>query len=86
MYRQVFIPSENNSAIPFFNIPQEWYGNEVEIIVFPVKNVEKTKIESQEEKLSKLCGAWVSEKSAEEIIADIYNSRSSGNTRIIEEL
>jgi len=85
MYRQVFIPTRENSVIPFFNIPQEWYGNEVEIIVSPIKNAEKIKIESQEEKLSKLCGAWISEKSAEEIIDDIYNSRSSGRTRILEE-
>jgi len=86
MFRQIFIPTKDNSTIPFFNIPHEWYENEVEIIVFPVKYIEKTKIESKEDKLSKLCGAWVSEKSAEDIIADIYNSRSSGNTRIIEEL
>jgi alpha/beta superfamily hydrolase len=33
MYRQVFIPTEQNSHIA---IPREWYGQEVEIIVFPI--------------------------------------------------
>ena len=32
MYRQVFIPNEQNLLIP---IPQSWYGREVEVIAFP---------------------------------------------------
>ena len=86
MFRQVFIPTEDNSGLPPMNIPREWYGQEVEIIVFPIKYEEKKNMESKEERLIKLCGAWKSEKSAEEIIADIYSSRTSGKTRILEEL
>ena len=71
MYRRVFIPTENNNMIPQIAIPQEWYGNEVEMIVFPIKYEEKNTMGSTENKLSNLCGAWISEKSAEEIIADI---------------
>jgi len=33
MYRQVFIPSEQNNVI---TIPRKWYGKEIEVIVFPV--------------------------------------------------
>ena len=83
MFRQVFIPTENNSRIPLVNIPREWYGQEIEILVFPVK-YEKQRIETKEDRLLKLCGAWKSEKSAEEIIATIYNSRTSEKTRVLE--
>jgi hypothetical protein len=34
MYRQVFIPNEQNLLIP---IPQSWYGREVEVIAFPTE-------------------------------------------------
>jgi len=86
MFRQVFIPTEDNNRIPLVNIPNEWYGKEIEILVFPVKYEEKKNIETKEERLLKLCGAWKSEKSAEEIIANIYNSRTSEKTRILEKL
>jgi hypothetical protein len=33
MYRQIFIPTEQNSYVA---IPREWYGQEVEIIAFPI--------------------------------------------------
>ena len=85
MFRQVFIPTADNSVLPSVDIPREWYGQEVEIIVFPIKCERKTHTESKEDRLLKLCGAWKSEKSAEEIIATIYNSRTSGKTRILEE-
>jgi len=86
MFRQVFIPTENNNRIPLVSIPHEWYGQEIEILVFPVKHEEKKNVETKEERLLKLCGAWKSEKSAEEIIANIYNSRTSEKTRILEKL
>ena len=86
MFRQVFTPTEKNNAIPYVTIPREWYGQEVEIIVFPINYEEKNNMESKDNRLSKFCGAWKSEKSAEEIIADIYKSRNSGKTRVIEEL
>jgi hypothetical protein len=35
MHRQIFIPSEQNSAIPFV-VPREWYGKLIEFIAFPV--------------------------------------------------
>ena len=86
MFRQVFIPTEDNNSLPTMNIPREWYGQEIEIIVFPIKYEEETNIENKEDKLIRLCGAWKSEKSAEEIIANIYSSRTSGKTRILEGL
>jgi len=86
MFRQVFIPSENNNVLPLVSIPREWYGQEVEMIVFPIKYESQTSTKSKEDQLLKLCGAWKSEKSAEEIIANIYNSRTSGQTRILNRL
>ena len=38
MYRKIFIPSEQNSNIPFV-IPNEWYGQKVEVLVFPIGDV-----------------------------------------------
>jgi hypothetical protein len=38
MYRQTFIPSEENNLIPFV-VPQEWYGMTVEFMAFPVSEV-----------------------------------------------
>jgi len=35
MYRTVFTPTETDNRIPF-NIPREWYGRNIEVIVFPV--------------------------------------------------
>jgi len=40
MYRQIFIPNEQNNNIPFV-IPREWYGQPVEIIAFPVCNADE---------------------------------------------
>jgi hypothetical protein len=37
MHRQVFVPTESSSFLPFL-IPSEWYGKEVEFIVFPLEN------------------------------------------------
>ena len=38
MYRQIFIPNEQNHLIP---IPSDWYGREVEVIAFLTKNTVK---------------------------------------------
>ena len=35
MYRTVFTPTETDNVIPF-NIPREWYGRNIEMIVFPL--------------------------------------------------
>ena len=86
MFRQVFIPTESNNVLPPVNIPREWYGQEVEMIVFPIKYERKANTESKEDRLLKLCGAWQSEKSAEDIIDIIYSSRTSGETRVLEKL
>ena len=35
MYRTVFTPTETDNMIPF-NIPRNWYGRKIEVIVFPL--------------------------------------------------
>jgi hypothetical protein len=37
MYRTIFTPSKLNNNIPFA-IPSEWYGQLVEVIVFPIND------------------------------------------------
>ena len=38
MYRQILVPNEQNNSI---SIPRKWYGTEVEVLVFPVKEKPK---------------------------------------------
>ena len=35
MFRTVFTPTEMDNMIPF-RIPREWYGRNIELIVFPI--------------------------------------------------
>jgi hypothetical protein len=35
MYRTVFTPTETDNMIPF-SIPREWYGRNIEFLVFPL--------------------------------------------------
>ena len=35
MYRTIFIPTETDHTIPF-SVPREWYGRNIELIVFPL--------------------------------------------------
>ena len=34
MYRTIFTPTETDNMIPL-DIPREWYGRDIEVIVFP---------------------------------------------------
>ena len=36
MYRTVFTPTETDNIIPI-SIPREWYGRNIEVIVFPIE-------------------------------------------------
>jgi len=74
MYRQIFIPNEKDNYIPF-TIPNEWYGQLVEVIVFPIytQNVLKEKTDDD---FFNLCGAWESNQSAEDMISEIKSARS----------
>lgn len=74
MYRQILTPTESNHIIPV-TIPREWYGKEVEIIAFPIETNKKSKKLINEDDFMKICGAWESDKSAEEMAADLRASR-----------
>ena len=39
MYRKIFTPSEQNHNIPL-TIPSTWYGQPIEVIVFPVYDID----------------------------------------------
>jgi hypothetical protein len=73
MYRQVFTPNEQNSTIPF-TVPREWYGQLIEVIAFPISTfVHQQK--SDDDDFYSLCGAWESDQSAEEMVAEIKSAR-----------
>jgi hypothetical protein len=66
MFRQVFIPNEQNNHVPF-TIPREWYGQLVEVIAFPVSpSSNKAKQQTGDDDFYKRYGAWESDQSAEE--------------------
>ena len=48
MYRTVFTPTETDNMIPF-NIPREWYGRNIEVIVFPL-DITHTPLQKTEKK------------------------------------
>ncbi|MDR0738347.1 MAG: hypothetical protein LBF39_04655 [Prevotellaceae bacterium] len=74
MYRQVFIPNEQNSHVPF-TIPREWYGQLVEVIVFPVSSLNNKTQQTNDDDFYKLYGAWESDQSAEDMIAELKTAR-----------
>ena len=82
MYRTIFTPTVFDSAIPF-TVPSEWYGREIEFIAFPVEHTFEESKKNEKAGIMKYFGAWKTDKSAEEIIADIRSSRTSGKTRIL---
>jgi hypothetical protein len=53
MYRTVFTPTETNNRIPF-NIPREWYGKDIELIVFPLDISKEPQQETTENDIRKL--------------------------------
>ncbi|MDR0733378.1 MAG: hypothetical protein LBF08_04875 [Dysgonamonadaceae bacterium] len=73
MYRQIFKPTEHDHTIPV-TIPREWYGQTVEVIAFPIVASPETPPTSDDD-FYRLCGAWESEKSAEEMAAEIKSAR-----------
>jgi hypothetical protein len=77
MYRQVFIPNEQNSHIPL-TIPREWYGQLVEIIAFPVPAAGNRAQPSSDDDFYNLYGAWESGQTAEDMAAELKAARQFG--------
>jgi hypothetical protein len=50
MYRKVFTPTSGNIMIP---IPPNWYGQNVEVIAFPVLDVPETALQKRVSKSRK---------------------------------
>ncbi|MDR1415965.1 MAG: hypothetical protein LBJ57_00935 [Prevotellaceae bacterium] len=69
MYRQIFKPTEHDHTT-LVRIPREWYGQTVEIIAFPI-TTPPTMPSVTDEDFYKLCGAWESSQSAEEMAAEL---------------
>jgi hypothetical protein len=84
MYRTIFTPTASNNTVPFI-VPSEWYGKEIEFIAFPIEHRSAENKKNGKAGIMKYFGAWKTDKSAKEIIADIHNNRTSGKTRILED-
>ena len=41
MYRTIFTPTETDNMIPL-DIPREWYGRNIEVMVFPIDMFQTT--------------------------------------------
>ncbi|MDR0692846.1 MAG: hypothetical protein LBF69_07415, partial [Prevotellaceae bacterium] len=74
MYRQIFKPTTYNHTIPI-TIPREWQGQSIEIIAFPVAAPYPEDAPVTDKEFYKLCGAWESDQSAEEMAADLKAAR-----------
>jgi hypothetical protein len=73
MYRQIFKPTEYEHTVSI-TIPREWYGQPVEIIAFPlIASPEVAPVTDDE--FHKLCGAWESDQTAEEMAAELKTAR-----------
>jgi hypothetical protein len=73
MYRQIFTPSEQNNNVSV-TIPREWYGRPVEIIAFPV-SMPSNLSQQTDDDFYKLYGAWESDQSAEDMVAELKSAR-----------
>ena len=77
MYRQVLTPSKKNSNISIA-IPHEWYGQPIEILAFPISIPAVSPQEGigDDDNFYRLCGAWESNQSAEEMVAELKAART----------
>jgi hypothetical protein len=71
MYKRIFRPTGNEPTIAI-PIPREWQGKFVEVTATLMTPKKKT----SEEVLRKLCGAWESEQSADEMVAELKAART----------
>jgi hypothetical protein len=77
MIRTVYIPNSNFISLP---IPDKYVGMELEITVFPIKEISPAKSKSKKNRKDAIdpsFGAWADmTKSTEEICTDIRSSRT----------
>ena len=77
MLRTVYTPDSNSVSFP---IPDEYIGTELEIIIFPIREVFKSKINNKMLDSNASFGAWADmDKTTEEICAEIRSSRNFRN-------
>jgi hypothetical protein len=72
MYRKTFQPTEYDQTIEV-QIPPAWRGQAIEITVKQIADAPEVPIVTDEE-FRKLCGQWESDKTADEMIAEIRAS------------
>ncbi|MDR0865836.1 MAG: hypothetical protein LBO74_13030 [Candidatus Symbiothrix sp.] len=81
MIRTVFTPDSNLISFP---IPEKYIGTELEITIFPIKEMSITKPKKKKITIDPSFGAWADmDKSTEEICAEIRNSRTFRNRDLV---
>ena len=77
MLRKVFTPDCNNVCFP---IPDTYIGTELEILIFPIRDISKSKLKNNKPEYDASFGAWADmDKTTEEICSDIRQSRNFRN-------
>ncbi|MDR0683313.1 MAG: hypothetical protein LBG15_15955 [Dysgonamonadaceae bacterium] len=78
MIRTIFTPKSNRISLP---IPDKYIGTELEITVFPLKEISIATTETEkEDSIDYSFGAWADmDGSTEEICTEIRNSRTFRN-------
>jgi len=77
MLRSVYTPDSNRISV---SIPDRYIGTELEILVFPVKEVSIFNFESKTSEVDHSFGGWADmDKTTEEICAEIKAGRTFRN-------
>ena len=81
MLRTVYTPDSNRISFP---IPDEYIGTELEIMIFPIREVLVSSIKEKVSDADTSFGAWADmDKTTEEICSEIRSSRTFRNRGLI---
>jgi hypothetical protein len=81
MIRTTFTPNSNLISFP---IPDKYIGTELEIIIFPLREISTPSEKGKGDDIDHSFGAWADmDKSTEEICAEIRSSRTFRNRDLL---
>ena len=83
MLRTVYMPDSNRITVP---IPDKYIGTELEILIFPIKEVLSSNVENRATETDASFGGWADmDKSTEEICSEIRESRTFRDRNFVME-
>ena len=81
MLRTIYTPDSNRISFP---IPDEYVGTELEIMIFPIREVFMSNIKKKISDADASFGAWADmDKTTEEICSEIRSSRTFRNRDLL---